>query len=298
VKYAFIDKHRPRFAVTRLCRMVNVSRSGYNKWVARKGILTQREEANAKLLIDIRRVHVEYKQAYGSVKTWHTLRQRGIACGKHRVARLRRENGIEARRTRRQRTTKEHHKMAPPAPDLVEQQFHAEAPDRIWVGDMTFIRTREGWQHLAVLIDLFSRRVVGHAFDASPGQVVHQGALQMALRMRKPDAGLIHHTDRGAQYRAGAYKAVMAKHGIKPSMNGTAKPQDNAVAESFFSALKNELVHHETFSTRGEAKQMITEYIDRFFNRRRIHQSLGYRTPEQVEQEYRGANLNRPLKAG
>ena len=154
---------------------------------------------------------------------------------------------------------------------------------------MTFIRTREGWLHLAVLLDLFPRRVVGWAMDQRPGQALHVGALTMALQHRRPAPGLIHHTDRGSQYNSSIYREVMAAHGIVPSMNGRKVPQDNAVAESFFSTLKNELIHHRDFKTRDEARAAIFDYIELFYNRKRIHQSLGYRTPEQVERQWRGA---------
>jgi len=287
VKYAFIRDQRQYHAVKRLCQLLEVSPSGFHAWLKRP--TGERVAADRKLLIEIRRVHVEYRQAYGGVKTWRTLRMRGIACGKHRVARLRREHGIEAKRRQRQRLTVEHHKTAAPAPDRLERCFQASRPNCVWSGDMTFIRTREGWLHLAVLLDLFSRKVVGWTVDHRPGQVLHVGALEMAVRLRHPPPGLIHHTDRGTQYRSGAYRDVMAAHGIVASMNGRKAPQDNAVAESFFSNLKNELVHHCDFRTRDEARAAIQDYIERFYNSKRIHQSLGYRTPEQVEREYKGA---------
>ena len=163
------------------------------------------------------------------------------------------------------------------------RRFAAPSPDRIWAGDMTFIRTREGWLHLAVLLDLFSRKVVGWAMDQRPGQVLHLGALQMALAQRRPQPGLIHHTDRGPQYNTPAYRKVLQEHGVRASMNGRKVPQDNAVAESFFSNLKNELIHHCDFRSRDEARAAIFDYIELFYNRKRIHQSLGYCTPEQVE---------------
>lgn len=237
----------------------------------------------------IRRVHLEYRQRYGSVKTWRTLNERGERCGKHRVARLRREHGIEASRRTRQRLTVEHHKAAAPAPDLVERRFAVNQPNRLWSGDMTFIRTREGWLHLAVLVDVFSRKVVGYATHSRPGQDLHVGALAMAIKMRKPARGLIHHTDRGPQYRSTAYRELLNAHGLVASMNGRKVPQDNAIAESFFSTLKNELIHQVELHTREQAKVLITDFIERYYNRVRMHQSLGYRTPEQFEKMYRGA---------
>lgn len=287
MRYAFVDQHRWHYPVTRLCRLVEVSRSGYHAWRGRLPSLRQQQDAA--LLTQIRRVHIEFRQAYGYVKTWQTLQVRGVACGKHRVARLRREHGVEAKRVRRQRTTIAHYKTREAAPDLLQQRFNSHQPNRIWAGDMTFIRTREGWLHLAVMLDLYSRKVVGYATDSSPGQALHIAALVMAIQKRHPKVGLIHHTDRGIQYRTGAYLEVLAKNGIRASMNGRKVPQDNAVAESFFSTLKNELIHHVDLPTRAEANALITDYIEQFYNRRRIHQSLGYRTPEQFEKQYRGA---------
>ncbi len=281
MKYEFIQQHRQQFPVATLCRVLHVSRSGFHDWLRRPQ--SDRAKANASLLQEIRQVHVEHREAYGAVQTWQALCQRQIHCGKHRVARLRREAGIEVRRVRRQRMTVEHHKTAAPAPDRLQRCFTVPLPNRVWAGDMTFIRTREGWLHLAILLDLFSRKVVGWAMDHRPGQELHLGALAMAIQQRRPAKGLIHHTDRGSQYNTTAYRAMMDRHGIVPSMNGRKVPQDNAVAESFFSTLKNELIHHRDFMTRGEARSAIFEFIEAFYNRKRIHQSLGYRTPEQVE---------------
>ncbi len=287
MKYAFIREHRHAFAVAPLCRLMHVSRSGFHAWLQRGP--SQRVQRDAQLLLNIRRIHVEHRSAYGAIKTWHALEARGIPCGKHRVARLRREGGVEVKRQQRQRLTVEHHQMAAAAPDLLVRNFRASLPNRVWAGDMTFIRTREGWLHLAVLLDLFSRKVVGWAMDQRPGQVLHVGALTMAVTTRRPQPGLIHHTDRGSQYRSGAYRAVLATHGILPSMNGRKVPQDKAVAESFFSTLKNELVHQCDFKSREEARAAIRDFIVTFYNRTRIHQSLGYQSPDQFERQARGA---------
>jgi transposase InsO family protein len=264
--------------------LLKVSRSGFHAWLTRRPCA--RAEADRELTAAIRRVHLEYRGVYGSVKTWRTLKARSVACGKHRVARLRREHGIEAKRRARQRTSAQYRKTAPPAPDLLQGCFQAASPNRVWAGDMTFIRTREGWLHVAVLLDLYSRRVVGWSMDERPGLDLHVGALRMALEHRRPPAGLIHHTDRGGLYSAGAYRQMLIDHGACPSMNGRKVPQDNAVAESFFSNLKNELVHHCDFRTRDEARMAIFDYIEVFYNRQRIHQTLDYRTPEQVERQW------------
>ena len=287
MKYEFVRDHRQQFAVAKLCRLLAVSRSGFHAWLDRPA--SARKILDEQLLVDIRRVHIEHRQAYGAAKTWRTLNARGIACGKHRVARLRRDAGIEAQRQRRQRIMIEHHKTAAAAPDLLQRHFTVPIPNRIWAGDMTFIRTREGWLHLAVLLDLCSRKVVGWAMDQRPGQILHLGALRMALMQRRPPPGLIHHTDRGPQYNTFAYRDLLRAHGVRASMNGRKVPQDNAVAESFFSTLKNELVHHVDFRTRDEARAAIFDYIELFYNRKRIHQSLGYCSPEQFERQWRGA---------
>jgi len=223
------------------------------------------------------------------LKTWLALNEAGIPCGKHRVARLRREAGIVAKREARFRVTVEHHQTPQAAPDLLNRQFQAPAPDRVWVGDMTFIRTREGWLYLAILLDLFSRRVVGWSMGAKPDHTLCLDALGMACEQRRPEVGLIHHTDRGATYSARGYRERMAEAGIRASMSGRKSAYDNAVAESFFSNLKNELIHHFSFRTRDEARSAIFDYIELFYNRKRIHQSLGYRTPAQVEREWQGA---------
>ena len=287
MKYAFMREHIRQFSVAAMSRALKVSRSGFYDWLTRPP--SQRRQDDDRLLCDIRRVHLEYRQAYGAQKTWRTLNDAGIACGKHRVARLRREAGIVAKREARFRVTVEHHQTPQAAPDLLDRQFHSPAPDRVWVGDMTFIRTREGWLYLAILLDLFSRRIVGWAMGAKPDHGLCLDALGMACEQRQPQAGLIHHTDRGATYSARGYRERMAEAGIRASMSGKKSAYDNAVAESFFSNLKNELIHHFSFRTRDEARSAIFDYIELFYNRKRIHQSLCYRTPAQVEREWSGA---------
>jgi transposase InsO family protein len=235
------------------------------------------------LIERIREVHQESRQAYGAVKTWLELKARGIACGKHRVARLRRQAGIEAKRKRRFRITVEHHYTAPAAPNLVKRQFHASQPNRIWVGDVTFIRTRGGFLHLAVLLDLYSRRVVGWAMGERPNLPLAMNALNMALLQRLPQAGLVHHTDQGPLYSAHAYRERLSASGLSPSMSAKGNAYDNAVAESFFSNLKNELVHHCDFASREEARSAIFDYIEIFYNRQRLHQTLGYVSPTLFE---------------
>lgn len=288
MKYDFIHTHQRHYRLAALCRVLRVSRSGYYAWRAREP--SARERADERLLVEIRRVHATHHEAYGAVKTWRALEAQGIACGKHRVARLRNEAGIEARRKRRFRVMVEHQHTAAPAPDLLRQCFEAAHPDRTWVGDMTFIRTRQGWLYLAMLLDLYSRRVVGWAMGERPDEALTLGALDMAIESRRPSPGLIHHTDQGVIYRGRRYRARLQALQMRPSMGSKGRAYDNAVAESFFSNLKNELVHHRVFDTREAARVALFEYIELFYNRRRLHQSLDYRTPLQCEQDYdRGA---------
>lgn len=283
MRYAFIQQ-QTAWAINTLCAVLQVSRSGYYDWTKREP--SKRTTTNSLLLEHIRGVHHQYRQAYGAVKTWKHLNRIGIICGKHRVARLRSEAGIEAKRKQRFRVTVEHHNTPQASPDLLKRQFNTSSPNVVWVGDMTFIRTRQGWLHLAVLLDLYSRKVVGWAFGSKANTELHQAALSMAITQRKPQAGLIHHTDRGAVYSAASYRAQLTKTNIIPSMNGRKTAYDNAVAESFFSNLKSEWVHHHDFKTREEAGLAIFDYIECFYNTQRIHQSLGYLTPVEMEKQY------------
>ena len=283
MRYAFIREHRNEFKVVRMCRVLRVSRSGYYHWVDRPESCRARED---RLLLDhIRRVHVHSRRAYGVVKTWRELRAQGVACGKHRVARLRKRDGIEAQRRRRFRLTVENHHSAPVAPNLLRRQFMGVQPDRVWVGDMTFIRTRVGFLYLAVLLDLSARKVVGWAMHERPNLEVTLRALEMALAHRRPAPGLVHHTDQAPLYAAYEYRKRMHDHGLVASMSGRGNCYDNAVAESFFSNLKNELVHHCDFATREQARAAIFDYIEVFYNRNRRHQSLGYLSPAEFEKQ-------------
>ena len=281
MKYGFIKSAGCKASVARLCEMLSVSRAGYYDWLNRPEC--ERSRCDRELLGEIWRVHEASRQAYGAVKVWRELNAQGIACGKHRVARLRKQADIEARRKRRFRVRVEHHHSAPAAPNLLEQRFRVGRPNRIWVGDMTFIRTRAGFLHLAVLLDLYSRKVVGWAMSARPDLTVALGALRMALAHRRPDEGLIHHTDRGQLYRARLYLDTLSAHQIDASMSAKGNAYDNAVAESFFSNLKNELVHHCDFTTREHARAAIFDYIECFYNPYRLHQTLDYVSPAQFE---------------
>jgi putative transposase len=282
VRYHFIREHENAFRVTAMCRVLKVSRSGFYDWRTRA--LSRRVKANASLLTRIRAIHDRAHENYGAVKTWRALRDMGERCGRHRVARLRQIHGIAAKRLRRFRAAYAARNNDAPAPNLLARDFSAPAPDRAWVGDMTFIPTRAGWLHLAVLLDLYSRRVVGWAMHERANQRLATDALTMAITHRRPAPGLIHHTDQGVLYAAAAYRAILTEHGMIASMSRKGNCHDNAVAESFFSNLKNELTWHCTFQSRDEARAAIFDYIEVFYNRQRLHETLDYVSPMRYEE--------------
>ncbi len=259
-----------------------MSRSGYYAWRDRP--LSRRTRANHQLVGEIRRVHAAARGVYGALKTWQQLRAQGIVCGKHRVARLRRLYRIEATRRRFKVTThaRQGHEGTP---DLVQRGFTAPAPNRVWVGDVPCVATREGWLYVAVLIDLYSRKVVGWAMSDRINTALVLRALHMAILTRRPPPGLIHHTDHGAIYTAAEYRTLWAAHGLAASMGRTGDGYDNAVAESVFSTVKNERTIEQHYPSRRDAQTALFEYIEVFDNRQRIHQTLGYRSPQHVEEQ-------------
>lgn len=297
MKYALIHQQADKHHVAVWCRVLGVSRSGYYHWL--KQYPTQRQQRDQQLLTEIRRVHLETRERYGAVKTWKVLQARGIPCGKHRVARLRREQGVVAKRRRRhQAATYARRAERPALPNLVNRRFQAAGPNRLWVGDTTFINTREGWLYVAVLMDMWSRRIVGWSMSERHDVPLVLAALQMGLAGRAPAAGLVHHTDRGAIYGSAEYQAVLLRHGIQPSMSRKGNCYDNAAAESFFSTLKNELVHGIRFANRDHARREIVPFIEGFYNRTRIHQAIHYVSPATFEKQLEGVGLIRPTKAG
>lgn len=281
MKYQFIQAHQGQHRIGRLCQVLAVSRSGYYAWRHRPA--SPRAQANARLVERMTQLHRQLKERYGAIKLWRTLVAEGVPCGRHRVARLRRQHGLIAQRVRRFRVVIEHHQFAPPAPNRLQQVFVASAPNRIWAGDLTAIATRAGWVYLAVILDLYSRRVLGWAMSPRPDQHVALTALQMALTHRRPRPGLIHHTDQGATYTSVAYQRRVTQAGLMASMSRKGNCYDNAVVESFFSTLKNELVHDQEFHTREEAQAAVFEFIEVFYNRQRLHQTLEYVSPVHFE---------------
>jgi transposase InsO family protein len=268
--------------VAALCRALKLSRCGY--YAARLRPPSERTRTNADLLSRIRRIHAKSRENYGAVKTLHVLQTEGIECGLKRVVRLRRLHGIEAKRRRRFKQSYEARHSEPPAPNLLDRAFTVAAPDRIWATDITFVPTREGWLYVAVVIDLCSRRIVGWAMHQRINLPLAVEALSMAIQQRQPKPGLVHHSDRGQLYLATAYRDLLKRHGMVQSMSKKGDCYDNAVVESFFSNLKNELTWHRSFQTRDEARSAIFDYIEVFYNRERLHQTLDYVSPVSYEE--------------
>jgi putative transposase len=267
--------------------MLKVSRSGFYSWLRRPESPQSRETRRLTGLI--RTIHQESRATYGSPRVHAELLSRGETCGENRVARIMRNNEIRSKRKRRfRKTTDSKHKL-PVAPNLLDQNFNASRPNEIWLADITYIPTAEGWLYLATLEDLYSRLEVGYAMSDSLETQLVLDALQMALDRRPPPVGLIHHSDRGSQYASGDYQKRLKKYGIRSSMSGKGNCYDNAPMESFFATLKTEMVHHERFSTRAEARAMIFEFIEVFYNRTRRHSSLGYLSPAEYEMAAKGA---------
>jgi transposase InsO family protein len=283
-----VKAHRQEVKVVRLCRTLGVSRSGFYAFRRRpEGVRSRERRA---LLGVIRRIHEEVDQVYGAPRMLQELRAEGHRCGRHRVARIMRAAGLRARRRprRRPRTTDSRHAL-PVAPNVLAQDFQVETPDRVWVGDITYVPTGEGWLYLAVLLDLCSRRVVGWALDRTIDRSLTLRALAMALQRRRPGSELLHHTDRGSQYAATDYQLELEAARIRCSMSRKGNCYDNAVAESFFATLKKEHVHHRRWRTRDEARSDLFEYIEGFYNHRRRHSALGYRSPVEYEEMLKSA---------
>jgi len=284
MKYAVITRHRREFAVRLMCRVLEVTHSGYYSW--RKRPPSQHALADEVLMARVRAVHEESRATYGAPRVQRELRDQGTPISTKRVARLMREDGLVARPRRRRRvvTTDSTH-AEPIAPNLVARQFdvHGVAVNQVWVSDLTYVPTREGWLYLAVVLDLASRRCVGWAMRESLEAEITQSALRMALEARRPAPGLIHHSDRGSQYADGAYRALLTAHGAVASMSRKGDCYDNAVAESFFATLEFELIMKHDWHTRGEARRAIFRYIETWYNRKRRHSTLGYISPAAYE---------------
>ena len=283
MRFALIDQAKEQFPVQRLCGVLGVSASGYFAWKDRPACRRQRDDLV--LLAHARSSFALSNGTYGSPRMTRELQDNGFAVGRRRTARLMRENDLKARQKRRfKRTTDSEHSW-PVAPNIIDQDFAADGPNQKWGVDISYVWTREGWIYLAVVIDLFSRRVVGWSVGDRLHRRLAIAALQTALTMRRPPGGLIHHSDRGSQYCSIDYQAVLRSHGIQISMSGKGNCYDNAMVEIFFKTLKSELVWRTTFFTRAEAERDIARYIDGFYNPVRRHSALDYLSPAQFEKQ-------------
>jgi transposase InsO family protein len=281
----FIEMHRQEFEITIMCRLLAVSRSGYYVWRQRQP--SAREMADIQLLQEIKKIFAASGQTYGSPRIHIELRAEGIRCSRKRVERIMRENGLKVLQKRKKRvvTTDSAHDF-PIAPNLLDRDFTAEKPNEKWVTDITYIRTETGWLYLAVVMDLFSRCIVGWAMRPDLSQTLVLSALRMALANRQPPAGLVHHSDRGSQYCALAYRLLQTEHNMITSMSRKGNCHDNAAMESFFATLKKELVSRRHYRSQAEARRDIFSYIEGFYNRRRRHSTLGYVSPIAFEKSY------------
>ncbi len=286
-RYRFVEREKAHCHLATLCRVLGVSPSGYRAWA--RGPATGRATADAELLAAIRVIHKRSHGTYGSPRVHAALRTEGQRVGRKRVARLMREAELVGVHRRRRVTPlrRPAHRAATTAPDLVCRDFTAAAPDRLWVADITDLPTGEGPLHLAAIVDAFSRRVVGWSMADHVRTSLVLAALEAALAARQPGPGLVHHSDRGTQYTSLALGARLQEAGIAASMGAPGTAYDNALAESFFATLETELIDRSTWATRAEARLAVFDWIERFYNRVRLHSGLGYLSPDEFERRYR-----------
>lgn len=292
MKYEFIEAQRHEHSVQILCEGLDVAPSGYYAW--RQEPRSKQEKKDAVLAPEIKRIFDESGQTYGYIRIWQECRAQGIACGKHRIARIMRENGWYARIKKQRRQTTNSNPAHPKAPNLLQQAFEATDMNQKWTTDITYIQTGEGWLYLAVVLDLFSRRVVGWAIDGHMEKTLVLAAFKMAVEQRTPSAELLHHSDQGSQYTSQAYRDALAEQQMIVSMSRRGNCYDNAVTESFFATLKTERVYRRVYATKAQAKQDIFTYIEGFYNTRRRHSTLGYVSPVAFEKQHlqRANNLS------
>lgn len=285
-----IEASRDEFPVSLMCEALEVSRSGFYAWSLRPE--SKRSKENKELALEIEEVHRKSRKTYGSPRVHAELKAEGRRIGRKRVARIMRENGLRARGKRRFRKTTDSTHNCPISPNLLNRRFVAEAPNKVWVGDITYLWTAKGWLYLAVILDLFSRKVVGWALADNMRTDLVLVALKEALLKRRPEQGLVHHTDRGSQYASGDYQAVLKAHGFEGSMSRKGDCWDNAVAESFFGSLKTELEGIGDWKSEAEARVAVFDYLEVFYNGQRRHSSLGYLSPAEFELKAEGTQFS------
>lgn len=289
MRFAFIEAEKAQFPIAVMCRVFGVTRQGYHAFAKRPPSARALQEAE--LRERIRAVHEASSGRYGSPRVQQTLRREDMRAGKRRIERAMRDMRLCARRKRRFRVTTLSNSKHPVEPNVLAREFVASRPNERWVTDISYIWTDEGWCYLAAIIDLCSRAVVGWALDTTLSTELPLKALDMAVKRRKPSAGLLHHSDRGCQYTSADYRKELEDLGVTVSMSRKGNCWDNAVAESFFATLKTELIYGENWPTRADLRLAVFEYIEVFYNRQRLHSSLGYKTPAEVERNYAPANV-------
>jgi len=284
MKFEFMGKHKDEFSTERMAQLFEISRSGYYRFISAQP--SARHKENERLLEKIKAAHQDSRETYGSPRIHAELCSQGEVCSRKRVAKLMRKEGIEAKMKKRFKVTTKVNHRAKAAPNLLKQDFTAEAPNQRWVADLTYVATGEGWLYVATVLDLFSRKIVGLAMDERMTADLVLKALEQAILHRKPQAGLIHHSDKGSQYTSHHFQSLLAFYGFIASMSGAGNCFDNAVAESFFHTLKTEHIYFEYYETRNQAKASIFEYSMIFYNKKRRHSALGYLSPDIFEQQW------------
>lgn len=282
MRFAFIDRNRGQWPLRFVCEAMAVSPSGYYRWRRHPG-RSGRYHRQQQVRGAIHAAHSASRQTYGSPRVHAAIKAQGLPCCVNTVAKIMREEGLKARIRRRYKATTDSSHGLPVAENLLARQFERSAPNQVWVSDITYIPTDEGWLYLATTLDLYSRRIVGWSMRERMTSELVIDALQMAITQRHPPAGLMHHSDRGSQYASAAFQQMLAAHGMVCSMSRKGEVYDNAVMESFYGTLKRELVQPARYATRDEARQAIFEWIEVFYNRQRLHSSLGYRCPADYE---------------
>jgi putative transposase len=278
MKYRFIQDHKHHYRLFKLCRVLRIARTSYHRWLHR--IPGKREQENQMLLEKIKTVHEKSRKTYGSPRITDELREKGYTCSRPRVARLMRKHNLRAKTKRKFKVTTQSNHKYPLSPDLVNQNFSATAPNELWTSDITYVRTRQGWLYLTVVLDVFNRQIVG--WSMSKGLKANETsipALKDAYSRKRPGPGLIFHSDRGVQYACHDFRRLLKRYKMTQSMSGKGNCYDNAITESFIKTLKTELIYFENYQTRKQAQSSIFEYIEIFYNRERKHSSLGNRTP-------------------
>lgn len=281
-----MHNHENEFRIATMCRVLIVSRSAYYQWRSQQSNLSDRQRKREQLEERILAIHAHSKCTYGSPRITAQLRREGMLVNEKCVAKIMEKKNIRAKTKKRFKVTTNSSRTKNASPNLVKQEFSAARPNQLWTSDLTYIWTREGWLYLTIIFDVFARRVVGYAMNHRISAALVATALRHALTHRQPQADLVFHSDQGAQYASDEVRTLLTTHHLTPSMSGKGNCYDNAITETFFHTLKTELIYWERFETRDEARTKIFDYIEVWYNRQRLHSSLGYSTPVECEQRF------------